>query len=172
VKLASKTDLGEAGLNMTPMIDIVFQLILFFLFNLRFKTLDWRIETQLPKGVGPNVDHWIEPDMPHVRASLTRVGTDDPATARTKVKIAGREWVLPDVARTADADREAVFHGIEVHLATLRALGIPGEIDTPPPTGTGVPHGDVIRVLDAFLDAKFQDVQFQGTRDPLPRHAP
>ena len=42
----------DAGLNMTPMIDIVFQLILFFLFNLRFKSLDYRIESTLPKDRG------------------------------------------------------------------------------------------------------------------------
>jgi len=32
-------------LNMTPMIDIVFQLILFFLFSIHFKSLDYRIES-------------------------------------------------------------------------------------------------------------------------------
>ena len=43
---------ADTSLNMTPMIDIVFQLILFFLFNLRFKSLDWRIESTLPKDKG------------------------------------------------------------------------------------------------------------------------
>jgi biopolymer transport protein ExbD len=166
------SDAGDQGLNMTPMIDIVFQLILFFLFNLRFKTLDWRIETSLPKGVGPNDDSSIAPILPHVKASLTRLDVEDPTRSRTKLKIAGREWVLPDLVTTADEDREAVFRDVEKHLAALRGLGLPAEIDTPKPTGVTVPHGDVIRVLDAFLTAKFEQVDLQGARDPLPRHAP
>ncbi len=37
--MALKMPEKGVGLNMTPMIDIVFQLILFFLFNLRFKSM-------------------------------------------------------------------------------------------------------------------------------------
>lgn len=44
---------ANTELNMTPMIDIVFQLILFFLFNLRFKSIDFRIDSMLPKDRGP-----------------------------------------------------------------------------------------------------------------------
>ncbi len=36
-------------LNMTPMIDVVFQLIVFFLLSLKFTTLDQRIENMLPQ---------------------------------------------------------------------------------------------------------------------------
>ena len=43
----------ETEMNMTPMIDIVFQLIIFFLLSLKFKTIDRRIDSQLPKDRGP-----------------------------------------------------------------------------------------------------------------------
>jgi biopolymer transport protein ExbD len=161
------SDAPDAGLNMTPMIDIVFQLILFFLFNLRFKTLDWRIETQMP-NVGPNPVPQMTPILPHVKATLVRVDAGDLRKARTKLKLAGREWILPDLQTTPDAEREAVFRTIEAELGRLRALGVPGEIDTPEPTGIYVPHGDVIRVLDAFLEAKFEDVHFGGALAPMP----
>ena len=38
--------------NMTPMIDVVFQLLIFFLVNMKFKTLDMKIEAFLPKDRG------------------------------------------------------------------------------------------------------------------------
>ena len=34
--------------NMTPMIDVVFQLLVFFLVSMKFKTLDMKIEAFLP----------------------------------------------------------------------------------------------------------------------------
>ncbi len=37
-------------LNLTPMIDIVFQLLVFFLLTLNFKSVDRRIESMLPKS--------------------------------------------------------------------------------------------------------------------------
>ena len=69
-----KTD--EAGLNMTPMIDIVFQLILFFLFNLRFKSMDYRIESSLPNVGMDATPVLIEPE-PHIKVSLFRVDGED-----------------------------------------------------------------------------------------------
>lgn len=162
----------DSSLNMTPMIDIVFQLILFFLLNLRFKTLDFRLENQLPKNWGPNFGPPIDP-TPHLRATLVRLDPDAPLRSRTKLRLAGQEWVLPDVARPDDPAREATFRAIESRMSALHAsLGAAGEIDCPAPTGTLIPHGDVIRVLDAFITAGMTQVDFQGARAPLPGPRP
>jgi hypothetical protein len=49
-------DIGkeEAKLDMTPMIDVVFQLIIFFMCNIKYKTLEGRLDAYLPKDVGVN----------------------------------------------------------------------------------------------------------------------
>ena len=86
-------DTEQAQLNMTPMIDIVFQLILFFLFSLKFKSLDFRIEAQMPKNLGEIRSTPVD-IPPHLKASLFRVGAEDIDQARTKVRMAGREWIL------------------------------------------------------------------------------
>jgi hypothetical protein len=164
---APKTD--EAVLNMTPMIDIVFQLILFFLFNLRFKSLDWRIESALPQkyGIhdGPPVDV-----LPHIRVSLSRLDPEDAEKARTQLKLGGSRWILPAALPENEADRDVLFRTVSERIREL-ALTIPGagEIDTPLPHGGLVPHADVVRVIDAFLEAGVADVEFKGTRTPLPR---
>ena len=160
----------EAGLNMTPMIDIVFQLILFFLFNLRFKSLDWRIESSLPFDKG-QLDVVVPPDVtPHIRVALVRVAAEDATRAHTKLKLAGVEWALPAAVPANETERETLFRAVEERIRSL-ALTIhgPGEIDCPMPTGGMVPHADVVRVIDAFLAAGVSDVNFQGVRDPLPR---
>ena len=161
----------DLGLNMTPMIDIVFQLILFFLFNLRFKSLDFRIETELPK-VGFERFPSPAPVLPHIRASLARLNAEDPAQARTKLKLGGTEWVLPDLDKSSEPARDALFAAVEARIRALHEGGkdLLGEIDCPPPTGGLVPHGDVVRVLDAFLAAGVSQVEFQGAAmPPIPR---
>jgi len=42
----------DTVMNMTPMIDICFQLIVFFMLTLRFPSVSSRFETQLPKDRG------------------------------------------------------------------------------------------------------------------------
>ena len=44
---------------------------------------------------------------------------------------------------------------------------VKGEIKTPFPKGQSVPHGDVMRVLDSFLAAGIQQVNFEGAAAPL-----
>jgi hypothetical protein len=161
--------MADSSLNMTPMIDIVFQLILFFLLNLRFKSLDYRFEAQLPKDHGVNVDYRNVEQPPKLTVSLFRLDDADPEHARTKIKFAGAEWVLP--AHGTYEERETTFASLrrkisEVSKATALVEGV---IKTPAPTGACVPHGDVMKVLDTFMELELSQVQFEGTASPLPR---
>src|SRR5262245_28436067 len=92
-------------LNITPTIDIVFQLILFFLFSIHFKSLDFRIESALPKEWGPHPTPKFDPTS-RLRVSLSRRDAEDPEKARTRVKIGAQEWVLPPLA-AAPEQRDA-----------------------------------------------------------------
>ena len=64
----------DLELNMTPMIDIVFQLIVFFLLSLKFKTVDERLDALLPKDrgevIGPPVVDAAAVGLALVPASL------------------------------------------------------------------------------------------------------
>ena len=44
-----------------------------------------------------------------------------------------------------------------------------GEIKTPRPKGLKVPHGDVVYVLDSFIQVGLTDVKFEGAPAPLPQ---
>jgi biopolymer transport protein ExbD len=172
-----KTD--EGVLNMTPMIDIVFQLILFFLFNLRFKSLDYRIESTLPKDRGIQATPQIVQDIPNVKVSLFRHDAEDPTKARTKIKIAGAEIFLPNYQWTnnkkldmaIEDERDKQFARVTAKIKDLFGSNkeLKGEIDTPRPFGEAVPHADVVRILDCFLQAGIKDVNFVGAPSPLPK---
>lgn len=158
----------NTGLNMTPMIDIVFQLILFFLFSLRFKSIDWRIESQLPTGIGTQEGPPL--DLPTLKASLTRLDPEDPLRARTQVKVAGDVWTFADHPVPGSPSREEIVAALAARLRALRAAtDRPGAIEAKPPRGGLVPHGDVVSVLDAFIAAEVPEVLFEGAAPPLPR---
>lgn len=163
--------MDDSVLNMTPMIDIVFQLILFFLLSLKFKSLDFRFDSELPKGIGFQKTSLPAEPPPRLSVALYRLDEIDPAKARTKMKFAGSEWIVPDVASYDERDK--TFAALRERLKQVsRATSIvAGEIKTPLPSGAAVPHADVMKVLDAFIEAEIADVKFQGAPSPVPgRH--
>ncbi len=175
--------IADSELNMTPMIDIVFQLILFFLFNLRFKSLDYRIESALPKDRGVEASPQMVEPIPSIKVLLFRLDPDSETTARTKIKIGTvHEVTLPPYKWTGkrvddmaiEKERDAKYAELANVIKRIRAdkPEFKGEIDTPPPSGFHVPHADVIRILDAFLEAGITEVNFVGAPSPMPRSQP
>ena len=167
--LLTKAD-DDPGLNMTPMIDIVFQLIVFFLLTLKFKSVDSRIDSSLPKSVGPDPTVVVLDETPRVVVKLFREDHETPERAYTRLRV-GNRWTA-DLPRDGDPRaRAAVLATLVDELqAVHRELGADasGEIKTPLPKGAAVPHGDVMAVLDAFLKAGLEEVDFEGARSPLP----
>jgi biopolymer transport protein ExbD len=171
-----KTD--EAVLNMTPMIDIVFQLILFFLFSLKFKALDYRIESQLPKDRGLAATPEMKTDIPAIKVALFRENAESKDGAYTKIRIAGQDFKLEHDGWTGDRKtnmeiedrRDKRFAQVQAKIAELARANkeLKGEIETPLPKGAAVPHSDVIRVLDAFVGAGITEVNFVGSPAPVP----
>ena len=49
-----KAEIEEVTMELTPMIDVVFLLLIFFIVTMKFKVLEGKLETELPKDVGVN----------------------------------------------------------------------------------------------------------------------
>ena len=161
--------MDDCSLNMTPMIDIVFQLILFFLFSLKFHDVQYRFNAELPKqeGLEPTQD---PADLrPRLEVSLFRLDETEPAKARTKIKFAGAEWFVSSNATYEE--REKTFAALRERIARVskETSIVEGEIKTPLPTGSAVPHADVMKVLDVFWELKLLDVKFFGAPPPISR---
>ena len=179
--MAMKIPKGDDSiLNMTPMIDIVFQLILFFLFSLKFRSQEYRIESTLPKDRGIQATPQLVTDIPSIKVSLFRMNAETPLKAFTKIKLAGSEILMPPYqwdssSKTKDTetedDRDRRYAAITQKIKDLFGSNkeLKGEIETPRPFGDAVPHADVMRILDCFVAAGVKDVNFVGTPAPLPK---
>jgi len=136
---------------MTPMIDVVFQLIVVFLCSMKFRTLDMKVEATLPEEGMSSVFRPPPPPRPCAALRLRRAapgGETRVLLLDTPLGPAGEEtW-------TALGARLSVLHG--------RDASVYGEIDADPE----VDHGEVMRALDAFLGAAFTEVRFRGTGKP------
>ena len=73
------TDTEPEDLNMTPMIDIVFQLLIFFMLTLQFKETEGKLMSQLPKDKGLAPSSVIQPEFEEVRIVIC-AGGNNPAT--------------------------------------------------------------------------------------------
>jgi biopolymer transport protein ExbD len=174
----------ETELNMTPMIDIVFQLIVFFLLTMKFKTIDQRIDSMLPNR-GPQTIPVFDPPERKIKVKLFRRGLGDPQRAYTLLRVdnaaqfnlptgwQGRALESPARVRQYDAVIGAVRGRIAAQLEGHGGNpgGIEGEIVAPAPSGGSVPHGDAVAVLDAFIAAGVTNVNFEGQAAPITRAA-
>jgi len=177
--------MDESILNMTPMIDIVFQLILFFLFSLKFKDVQFRFDAALPKDRGQQITSTLVEEHPRLVVELFRLDETELDRARTKIKFGGREWMVPSAASLEE--REKAFASLrETMKKVSKETGVEeGEIRTPLPSGASVPHADVMKVIDVFYELAAArmppgfdpvktplpplDVRFFGAPSPLPR---
>lgn len=176
----------DTELNMTPMIDIVFQLIIFFLLSLKFKTVDRRIESALPDNTGIEARQTLLDEPLKLKVKVFRRGLEsvDKGDDHTLIKVDNdaREFHLPKGWRGRHVESIARIREYDAVVAALKVLvdrklkehggdpsKVKGEIVAPPPKGGAVPHGDVMSVLNAFLELDVTNVTFQGAPGPLPR---
>jgi biopolymer transport protein ExbD len=151
-------------LNMTPMIDVVFQLLIFFLVTMKFKTTDMKIEAFLPTDRGLQNTQSKPPDVPKLVAVLKR----QKGEAVTRVKV-GNE-TIGEVSDEKDraANTQATIARLSKMASDARlragdaADDVKGEVDA----AAMVPTGDVIKAVDAFISGGLKDVTFVGTPPP------
>lgn len=173
----------ETELNMTPMIDIVFQLIIFFLLTLKFKTIDRRIDSMLPKDRGPMNSSPPPVDEYKIKFKVFRRDLADSARAHTLVKLdnsmqfrlpsgwKGRRVESPTRIDQYDAVIRRITEAVRERIAAYggNPFDVKGEIVAPLPHGGAVPHGDVVALLNTFIDVGMLDVRFEGAPNPLSR---
>ena len=54
-------EVENEGADMTPMIDVVFQLLIFFMLTMQFKEIEGKLLSQLPKDKGLAPSHVLQP---------------------------------------------------------------------------------------------------------------
>ncbi len=164
----------EVEMEMTPMIDVVFLLLIFFMCTLKFKTLEGKLSAYLPKDVGVNqmdaepiekveILMRVKKDGKKLRPDGSPYTSDDEAARRRFVYDATRELeysVGPRKTRDI-AELARRLKKIQKDRVAMGQEKVPVSID--PRAGTV--YSDVVKVLDAAIDADFRDITFVGAYD-------
>ncbi len=146
MKIRTELSDRESKMEMTPMIDVTFLLLIFFMCTLQFKTLEGKLSAFLPKDAGLSVN-------PEIPIEEVRVLMSTPAEAAESQVLTYRVGPssFPSLA-AVQARLEHLHAADEARPLTLEPSG-------------PVPYGEVVRLLDHVLLAGFSDVRFAGFAD-------
>ena len=149
----------EARMDMTPMIDVTFLLLIFFMCTLQFRTLEGKLAAYLPRDVGPNPDA----SEPQEALEVTLRVLEEGARIRPAGRADGRYELGPDrrLEYAVGPRRTTELAVVAERLRELHRAGPerPVTLDARP----GVVHGEVVGVLDAALNVGFTDITFVGS---------
>lgn len=153
--------------DMTPMIDMTFQLLIFFMLTIEFKTLEGKLAAYLPKDVGVNNTQAEPIEKVEIRIKVVNEGSKvdpyeptQPWSGTGPFKFGADREVTYSIGpkTTKDLD-ELSFRLGEFHRADPEQ---PATIDPYP----GTVYEDVILVLDVAVQIGYEDITFIGARDP------
>ena len=142
----------EFDRTVTPMVDVVFQLLVFFVLASGGRIAERTLSTALSAGAvastAPAASHATQPERPtEIWLQLGRGASDRPTSLRINNGPSGDLAGLPQALR-------------ELKNADATASVI---LDVQP----SVPWNDVIQVYDACRGAKFRAINFAASPDEL-----
>ena len=133
---------------MTPMIDCIFQLLIFFMLMPTFQSREGYLTTNLPRDQGPN------PTRPEENPERIKIELLDEGNEGQGVSI-----VLNDTQSLGDN-----FEGLRAALEGYRAQGLqPTHPVLISPT-MAVRHKFVVKAFDAAVTARFTSIHFAVPR--------
>ena len=132
---------------MTPMIDCIFQLLIFFMLMPTFQSREGYLTTNLPKDQGPNPT--TQTNMERLKIELLDEGNEGE----------GVSIILNDTQSLGDN-----FENLRAALEGYRAQGLqPTHPILISPT-MAVRHKFVVRAFDAAVTARFTNIHFAVPR--------
>jgi len=149
-------DSSDAGPDMSPMIDIVFNLLIFFLCATKFKTAEGAIDTYLPKdqGLAP-LPAQVEID--EVRITVSWRAGSETASVRLGANLLTRpgDWDVADSTQSPVWPRlaAALFELQGAHVGTKP---LPVTLDIRPE----VPHQYAVSALNEVIRVGLKEVRF------------
>jgi len=150
--------------DMTPMIDVTFQLLIFFMLTIEFKQLEGKLSAYLPKDVGVNQSQAEPKEKVEIVLRVAAEGTKldpekgGPWTGEGPYKYGDDRKVDISIGPRTTRDLEEVRRRLKE--LKLQDPERPATIDAYP----GTIYEDVIKVLDVVLLADYSDVTFVGAR--------
>ena len=171
-------------LEMTPMIDVTFLLLIFFICTIKFKTLEGKLSAFLPKDVGVNTSDAEPKEKTEILIKVLVEGTRlDPKDSAAKGNnldpnvvapwsgdlkdryIYGSDRVLQyqlGARNTSDLDEleERLIKKYKEVDATMTGDEVPAATIDP---RKNTVYADVVQVLDRAINAEYTDITFVGS---------
>ena len=169
-----KKKFKEVKTDMTPMIDVTFLLLIFFIVTLKFKILEGRLDAALPKDRGTSTSEAEEIDKIDILIKVAEPGEliDEKGTKglllyegrEIKVQIGEQKFRYNPFAITNPEDP---IPELTTFLQTLLDSPEYSIEETPVSLDArkGVVYGDIVVLLDVVIREKFQKVSFAGTQE-------
>jgi biopolymer transport protein ExbD len=153
----------ECELQMTPMIDVTFLLLIFFLCTIKFKTLEGKLAAYLPKDIGVNTMQAEKKEKVEIVIKVAEAGVKvdprDPSvpwSGKGRYAWSGRQMrysIGPFTTMDIDKLRERL----------TKLYQQDPERDSTIDPRQGVVYGDVVGVLDAAIEANYRSITFVGS---------
>lgn len=174
MSMIKEIQLEEHKLEMTPMIDVTFLLLIFFMCTIKFKTLEGKLAAYLPKDVGVNTSDAEPKEKIDIYLRLDQAGTRV-LTRPLQVEGARVPWNSPEDGEFTLVDHEVTYNvnrdsfeddaaglaKMRTKLETLRRADPERAVTIK--AMQGIVYRDIIPVLDTCIEVGFTDVTFAGS---------
>jgi biopolymer transport protein ExbD len=151
-------------IELTPLIDVTFLILVFFLFTIRFRTLEGKLESHLPREVGQRASHALEPERARVVVRVLEPGTRlDPVLDRAWSGSGPWRWG-PDRVLGYDAGprKTTRLADVAAWLGGVRALA--PEVEVVVDAREDTSYADVVGVVDAARTLGCASITFAAAR--------
>ena len=164
----------EVTMDFTPMIDVTFQLLIFFMLTIKFKILEGKLESLLPLDKGlASTPATIETEDVEIILKVTEE-TKSRASKERVVRYFRNASNTPFGTSTSvwDEDKKAfkcdppdTLEKIKQHLVNVRKSSpeSKAKINAWPE----VPADRVVNVLNMMIEAEFKDISYSGIPNNL-----
>ena len=160
-----RPDLTPLKADMTPMIDVVFQLLIFFMLTIEFKTLEGKLAAYLPKDVGVNVGKADPQEKIEVRVKVQTEGSKlDPYRPEQAWSGKGAFKYGPDRVMTYSVGPKTTSDLDELRMRLEEFFRADPEQAATIDAYPGTVYEDVVRVLDVAIEVGYTDITFIGAR--------
>jgi biopolymer transport protein ExbD len=153
--------MAHVGPNMTPMVDIVMCILIFFMLGSTFLAPELFLQSSMPaidkQGLGQEQS---SQKLPAVRMNIKLVRQGDDTF------VSAFDWKPMKMDKVDDTDQSQNQQVVEGFVAKNQTLSPDVQIIIQP--GANVPYQDVITIYDACVKAHFKQVAFAPPADDQP----
>lgn len=150
--------------DMTPMIDVVFQLLIFFMLTIKFKTLEGKLAAYLPKDVGVNTSPAEPKEKVEIKLKVEKEGAkfdprkDEPWSGTGPFRYGPDRVVKYSIGPKATTKLDEAAQRLKELFKADPTQ--PATIDPYP----GTVYADVVLILDEAIKIGYRDISFVGDR--------